>query len=148
MISTTPIETADTTADARDAIEQLDEFRRASSAEDYFRALGVPFEARVVAVNRLHILRLLALRIADLDTGIGGPQPSPEVLLAAYRQGLVEAYEAFVEASALDHRLFKVLRDHDPTPVVPVEAILVRRDRQSHLDSDHDQPSDQQRKDR
>lgn len=112
------------TAVTRDATEQLAEFRRACSAEDYFQALDVPYEPRVVAVNRLHILRLLAQRIAGLDAT--SPEPTPEALVFAYRTSLVEAHEAFVGASALDHRLFKVLQDNAPTNVVPLEAVTIR----------------------
>ncbi len=112
---------------ARDATEQLAEFRRAICAEDYFRALDVPYEPQIVAVNRLHILRLLSTRIAELEPS--DQDATPEVLVAAYRQGLVEAYEAFVGAGALDHRLFKVLQDHAPTVVVPLGAITIRRSR-------------------
>ncbi|WP_242424038.1 nitrogenase-stabilizing/protective protein NifW, partial [Frankia sp. EI5c] len=53
-------------ASASQLAERLAEFRRCSTAEQYFDLLGVDYDPRVVAVNRLHILRYFAGEIANL----------------------------------------------------------------------------------
>ncbi|CUU55244.1 nitrogenase-stabilizing/protective protein [Parafrankia irregularis] len=108
--------------------EQLAEFRRCSTAEQYFELLDVDFDPRVVAVNRLHILRYFAGEIAGLHDAEAGSQ-SPEELLRHYREALIRSYEAFTTATALDHRLFKVLKDRAPEPeaFVPVSEITIER---------------------
>jgi nitrogenase-stabilizing/protective protein len=110
------------TSEARSAAEQLDAFRRAGTAEEYFAALGVAYDPRVLAVNRLHILRHFGAQAAQIDQeharGVGvGCGPAAETVLAAYRRALQSSYDAFTRAGALDHRLFKVLRDHAPTQI-------------------------------
>lgn len=108
------------------AAERLAAFARCASAEEYFAVLGVPYDPRVVAVNRLHILR-------HFGGQIGAPRPGgvadgdPERTLAGYRDALTRSYQAFTTGTALDHRLFKVLRDRAPRVFVPVDAVAVRR---------------------
>jgi nitrogenase-stabilizing/protective protein len=116
-------------ADARRAVDQLAAFRNASAAEDYFDALDVSYDARVVAVNRLHILRMLSQRIAAAELEQSAAESAPEELVATYHRCLVDAYDAFVGAGALDHRLFKVLQDRVPAQPVPVELVTVRAGR-------------------
>ncbi|WP_018637082.1 nitrogenase-stabilizing/protective protein NifW [Parafrankia elaeagni] len=105
---------------------QLAEFRRCSTAEQYFELLDVDYDPRVVAVNRLHILRYFADEIATLHGDAAG-SPEPEELLRDYRAALIRAYDAFTTATALDHRLFKVLKDRapEPTAFVPMSAITI-----------------------
>lgn len=94
------------------AAAQLSEFRRCSTAEEYFALLGVEYDPQVIAVNRLHILRVFSNEMAALPDA--GAQPDPEELLRGYRAALQRAYQAFLTATALDHRVFKVLKDHAP----------------------------------
>jgi nitrogenase-stabilizing/protective protein len=110
------------TSEARSATERLDAVRRAGTAEEYFAALGVAYEPRVLAVSRLHILRHFGAQAAQIDQeqagGAGvGCGPADETVLAAYRRALQSSYDAFTSAGALDHRLFKVLRDHAPAQI-------------------------------
>lgn len=101
---------------------RLERFRQCSTAEEYFEVLEVPFDPKVVNVNRLHILRHLAGQLADLHQR----QPAPENAedeLAAYRAALIASYQTFTTSTSLDHRLFKVLVDHAPQAFVPLAEV-------------------------
>jgi nitrogenase-stabilizing/protective protein len=96
----------------------------ASAAEDFFTLLGVPFDAKVVNVARLHILKRMAQYIAGEDFN-----GMPEAVIAARCKAMLErAYEDFVASKPLDERVFKVLREAvaQPKPVafVPFDTLL------------------------
>jgi nitrogenase-stabilizing/protective protein len=109
------------------AADRLLAFNRCQTAEEYFAVLDVPYDPQVVSVNRLHILRHFAGQLAELRL-----QPaaagSPDRVLGSYRDALIRSYQAFTTATALDHRLFKVLRDRAPRAFVPATAITVQRE--------------------
>ncbi len=112
------------TSETRSTTEQLDAFRRAGTAEEYFASLGITYDPRVLTVSRLHILRHFGAQAAQIDQehaeGAGaGCGAGTETVLAAYRRALQSSYDAFTSAGALDHRLFKVLRDHAPIQIEP-----------------------------
>ncbi len=94
------------------------ELRCCHTAEEFFALLDVPYDPRVLNVNRLHILRHFAGQLDDLAAR--GAQSR-----AACHAALVRSYQAFSTGSALDHRLFKVLRDHAPTAFVPTAEVRV-----------------------
>jgi nitrogenase-stabilizing/protective protein len=79
-------------------------------AEDWFAALDVPYDPQVLAVGRLHVLRLFGRELRTVDAGAPG----------ALRAALERSYQALVDAGPLDHRVFKVLRDRAPRQFVPV----------------------------
>jgi nitrogenase-stabilizing/protective protein len=90
-------------------------------AEDYFALLEVDYDRRVLEVNRLHILTLFAqhLQLAEEpDPADDGQQPR-----ATQRAALERAYQALVTGTALDHRLFKVLRERAPGQFVPLQDV-------------------------
>ncbi|KLL12566.1 hypothetical protein FrCorBMG51_04340 [Protofrankia coriariae] len=107
--------------------ERLARFRQCATAEDYFQALDVPFDPKVVAVNRLHILRHFSRAVARTDA----ENPAPGERLAAYRAALVASYEAFTTAGALDHRLFKVLADRAPQAFVALDTVTVEAEKRA-----------------
>jgi nitrogenase-stabilizing/protective protein len=85
-------------------VEALEEL---ASAEDFLEYFGVPYEASVVHVNRLHILQrfhdYLAKQAPDL--------PSEEAQqYTIYRQWLTQAYQDFVTSDALTEKVFRVLQ--------------------------------------
>ena len=102
------------------------EFLACRTAEEYFAVLGVDYDPRVLEVNRLHILRYFAGEVARIDRDVAGPD-DPDRRLVAYRAALRLSHQAFVGASALDHRLFGVLRDRAPRPpeFLPVDQVTV-----------------------
>jgi nitrogenase-stabilizing/protective protein len=90
-------------------------------AEDYFALLEVDYDRRVLEVNRLHILRLFAEHLRPA----GEPDPADDGQdpWARQRAALERAYQALVTGTALDHRVFKVLRDHAPGQFVPIQDV-------------------------
>lgn len=81
-----------------------------TDAEDYFVFFDVPFDARVVHVNRLHILKKFGGLKGAIDAN--WPEGAGEVKrFEAYRIALERSYGTFIESSARDEKLFKVFRD-------------------------------------
>ena len=93
-----------------------------STAEDFLDFFEVPYDRRVVEVNRLHILKrlhdyLAAEPLDDLDDA---------ALTEAYRRLLACAYADFAASDALTERVFKVLRDaREPKPDGPPRGAFV-----------------------
>ncbi len=85
----------------------LDQLNRASSAEDFFALLGVTYDAKIVNVARLHILRRMAQYLASEDfTGV-----SDTVVAERCKAVLERAYGDFVVSTPIDQRVFKVHKD-------------------------------------
>lgn len=102
----------------------LARFRSCETAEEYFEFFGLSYDPKVVNVYRLHILKHFAGQVKELHQQRAATEPEGQVL-AAYREALTRSYEAFTTGTALDHRVFKVLRDHAPTAFVPTAQITV-----------------------
>ncbi len=106
--------------------DRLAAFRRCETAEEYFQTLDVAYDPRVVAVNRLHILRHFAAAVARIDAEHASADArTADARTPAYREALAASYEAFTTATALDHRLFKVLADRAPRAFVELDTITV-----------------------
>ena len=88
----------------------IDELKSLSSAEDFFKALDIAYEPQVLGVARLHILRRMGQTVASLDADM----PDDAVRMAC-REALAQAYAEFTEKSPIQTRLFKVLKDRDPS---------------------------------
>jgi nitrogenase-stabilizing/protective protein len=74
-----------------------------SSAEDFFAHFDVPYEPRILAACRLHILR----RFHDNLDGIAGlEQMDAAALRAVYRDQLQRAYADFTNGPALSQDAF------------------------------------------
>ena len=97
--------------------EALDEL---SSAEDFLEYFGIPYDAAVVHVNRLHILQRFHDYIAK-----AGELPADEAeQKVAYAELLNRAYQDFVESDAITEKVFKVFHMHEPqTTFVPLTSI-------------------------
>jgi nitrogenase-stabilizing/protective protein len=96
----------------------------ASSAEDIFKLLDVGFDAKVLNVARLHILKRMGQYLAKEDfAGV-----SDSIVTARCKAVLERAYEDFVTSSPLQHRVFKVLKNAvappKPANFVPFETLL------------------------
>ncbi len=94
----------------------LQRMRHLSSAEDFFDALGVRFDAERLAVCRLHVMKRMGEMLAGDDL-----EDLPDSVAAARARSMLEAaYKEFSGASPLEKRLFKVLKDRDPArPATP-----------------------------
>ncbi|MES0212028.1 nitrogenase stabilizing/protective protein NifW [Mesorhizobium sp. M0028] len=118
-------------ADSRpiDVTDILARLKRLSAAEEFFAVLGVSYDPKVLNVSRLHIMKRVGQYLAEEDFS-GLPD---QVIAARVRATLERAYEDFAVSSPLTHRVFKVLKDHDPnkpaTPgrtFVPLDSVLKR----------------------
>jgi len=84
------------------------DFDELVGAEDFLSFFAIPFDAAVVQVNRLHIMQ----KFHDLLTKEGMTlDPSDPATFCAQQRLLAQAYAGFVESGALDHRVFRVLKD-------------------------------------
>lgn len=89
----------------------MSEFDRAlaqlSSAEDFLNFLAIPFDAHVVTVNRLHILKRCnqyLARVEKLD------ERGDEDKRSIYRAQLLRAYQDFVHSTAQEEKVFPIFR--------------------------------------
>lgn len=88
-----------------------EEMEDLSSAEDFLQFFEVEYDPHVVHVNRLHILQRFHDYMAQSESML------PEADAArrdVYRRLLTRAYQDFVESNALDEKVFKVFRMHEP----------------------------------
>ncbi|BCM17593.1 nitrogenase stabilizing/protective protein NifW [Mesorhizobium sp. J8] len=118
-------------ADSRpiDVTDILARLKGLSAAEEFFALLGVSYDPKVLNVSRLHIMKRVGQYLAEEDLS----DLPDQVVAARVRATLERAYEDFATSSPLTHRIFKVLKDHDPkkpaTPgrtFVPLESVLKR----------------------
>ncbi|APO70270.1 nitrogenase stabilizing/protective protein NifW (plasmid) [Rhizobium gallicum] len=105
----------------------LERLKGLSAAEEFFAVLGVSYDRKVLDVSRLHIMKRIGQYLAAEDFS-----DLPDQVIAARARSMLErAYDDFATSSPLTHRIFKVLRDHDPdkpaTPgrtFVPLDSVL------------------------
>jgi nitrogenase-stabilizing/protective protein len=95
----------------------LEEFNKLTNAEDFFEFLGLPYDTKVVNVNRLHILQ----KFSQLKVEIDQETDDPQTRLERYRSALQAAYEVFLTSSAPEQKLFKVFQDAKPKVVLVSE---------------------------
>jgi nitrogenase-stabilizing/protective protein len=92
----------------QDQIEELE------SAEDFLQYFELPYDARVVHVNRLHILQ----RFHDyLAKGAAAMPANEDAQKAIYKQLLARAYQDFVVSDAQTEKVFKVFKMTEPQTV-------------------------------
>jgi nitrogenase-stabilizing/protective protein len=84
----------------------LEQLTKLSSAEDYFRFLGVSYDPAVLNVARLHILRRMGDNLRE-----AGMEPDEEKARAYFRAHLERAYQDFVKSTPIKERVFKVHKD-------------------------------------
>jgi nitrogenase-stabilizing/protective protein len=85
----------------------LEQLNRTSAAEDFFHALDVAYDPKVLNVARLHILRRMGQYLVNEDFN----GASDEDVTTRCKGFLERAYHDFVASSPLDERVFKVLKD-------------------------------------
>ncbi|MEK8053005.1 nitrogenase-stabilizing/protective protein NifW [Ideonella sp. DXS22W] len=99
-----------------------------SSAEDFLTFFGVPFDEKVVHVNRLHILKRF---YQYLHKSEAVPGEDEVATFRRYRELLMQAHGDFVNSSAVKEKVFKVFQDADGQKAVPVanlrESLAERR---------------------
>ncbi len=90
------------------AAGDLAALRRLEAAEDFFAFFGVAYDARVLRVYRLHVLKRFALEMDVIDRA-HPTAPEPE-RLALYREALRRSHDVFARSTAQDEKLFKVFQ--------------------------------------
>ncbi|GAB3437434.1 nitrogenase-stabilizing/protective protein NifW [Insolitispirillum peregrinum] len=99
--------------------EFLQQMASLSSAEDFFKALDVPYDEHVVRVNRLHILKRLHDYLGrETLTGL-----SDAALKALYQDKLAQAHADFVSSDAVTERVFKVFQQVKGQAFIGLDAI-------------------------
>ena len=97
-----------------------DELAELSSAEDFLEYFEVPFDQKVVHVNRLHILQRYHDYLAQGDEML----PSdPKALAGVHRALLTRAYEDFVNSNAQAEKVFKVFKEQEQKGFVSLDSI-------------------------
>ena len=102
----------------------FDDLEELSSAEDFLNYFGVEYDAKVVHINRLHIMQLFH---DYLQKGKGAlPEDSnDEAARKIYRVLLEQAYLDFVTSDAQTEKVFKVFRMNEPqSTFVSLESLL------------------------
>lgn len=89
----------------------LEELNQLSAAEDFFTFLDVPYDATIVRVARLHIMRRMGqyLKGSQMDGAFDGLSDSE--VRALCREYLDQAYKDFVKSSPIEERVFKVHKE-------------------------------------
>ena len=96
-----------------------DDLEDLSSAEDFLNYFGLPYEPRVVHVNRLHILQRFHDYLAQVADGLPEEEaPRREI----HKRLLARAYQDFVISDALTEKVFKVFHEAQNS-FVPVEQV-------------------------
>jgi nitrogenase-stabilizing/protective protein len=92
-----------------------------SSAEDFLEYFGVPYDAGVVHVNRLHILQ----RFHDYLGRLDGVPEDEDAQRGVYTEWLARAYADFVDSDAQTEKVFRVFRMNEPVNVeIPLTDLL------------------------
>jgi nitrogenase-stabilizing/protective protein len=91
-----------------------------SAAEDFFAFLGLPYDAHVVHVNRLHILKRFRQYLAR--DGVLEGDDEVEALRRC-RAALAQAHADFTTSTAQREKLFKVFQDADGTGHVSLQNL-------------------------
>jgi nitrogenase-stabilizing/protective protein len=95
--------------------------KQLSSAEDFLGFFGLPFDERVVEVNRLHILKRF-YQYLHKSEGLAGLEDV--ALFRRYRELLAQAYQDFVTSTPAREKVFKVFRDAEGTQHVQLTSLL------------------------
>jgi nitrogenase-stabilizing/protective protein len=84
----------------------LVDFQKLNDAEQFFEFFELPYDAKVVNVNRLHILQKFSQAIAQIEATT--PDLSEAEKLEQYQTALEQAYAVFLSSNSLEQKLFKV----------------------------------------
>jgi nitrogenase-stabilizing/protective protein len=96
-----------------------DDLEELSSTEDFLNYFGLPYELRVVQVNRLHILQ----RFHDYLTQARDCLPEEaEPRREVHKRLLARAYQDFVTSDARTEKVFKVFHEAQ-NHFIPVEEV-------------------------
>ncbi|KYC39119.1 nitrogenase stabilizing/protective protein [Scytonema hofmannii PCC 7110] len=95
-------------------------FKEIVQAEEYFEFFELPYDQKVVNVNRLHILKKFSQLIAEIDNNY--TDLSDLERLSKYCEALQQAYQVFICSTPQEQKLFKVFNEK-PKNVVTLTEI-------------------------
>ena len=98
----------------------LDTLNSLETAEDFLDYFSIPYDQRVVDVNRLHILQRFHDRLAEVDT----ENTDEKVLNETVSTLLSRAYQDFVTSDARAEKVFKVFHDAGRTARSPRQTMV------------------------
>ena len=98
--------------------EWLEEMQDLVSAEDFLEYFDVPYDERVVKVNRLHILQRFHnyLSAADMPEDEAGQK-------VLYRAFLEQAYQDFIDSNAATEKVLKIYQRQSGLSFVGIDQI-------------------------
>ncbi|MCL1490969.1 MAG: nitrogenase-stabilizing/protective protein NifW [Pseudanabaena sp. Salubria-1] len=84
----------------------LSEFQKLTDAEQYFEFFELDYDAQVVNINRLHILKKFSQSLEEIDNKL--VEAAEEQKLSLYREALENSYATLQNSNAIEQKLFKV----------------------------------------
>jgi nitrogenase-stabilizing/protective protein len=96
-----------------------------SSAEDFLRHFGVPFDEHVLQVNRLHILKRFYQYLNQGDAAAGLDDAAQ---FGRYHDLLARAYQDFESSTPAREKVFKVFQTADGQQQVPLSTLRASLD--------------------
>lgn len=97
-----------------------DRLKALSSTEDFLDFFGITYDAPVVHVNRLHILKRFHQYLRQSE-GLG--QLDEVEMFRRYRELLTQAYQDFVVSTPAREKVFKVFQDVQGTQHVGLASL-------------------------
>lgn len=93
---------------------------RFTAAEEFFAALNLSYDRRVLDVNRLHILKRFQQYLSQHPDWETLPE---DEFFPLCRAALSRAYDDFVHSSALHERVFKVFHEARGQQHIPLQRL-------------------------
>ncbi len=100
--------------------ELLAQLQRFSATEEFFDFLGLPYDAAVLHVHRLHIMKRFHQYLAQQPVT---DDPDPGAAQASCRALLARAYDDFVNSTAAREKVFKVFQDQAGAQSVSIDKL-------------------------
>ncbi len=100
--------------------EDWSKFQKLKEAEEYFDFFQIPYDQKVINVNRLHILKKFSQYIQEIERNY--TDLSPKDKLTKYCEALQKAYQVFLESTPYEQKLFKVF-NQKPKNVITLTEI-------------------------
>jgi nitrogenase-stabilizing/protective protein len=98
----------------------IQQLKSLSSANEFLEFFGIPYDERVVHVNRLHILKRFYQYLHKANDLAGLNEID---LFRRYREFLLQAYQDFTTSNAATEKVFKVFQDTDGKQHVTVDSL-------------------------
>lgn len=96
--------------------ELEEDLKELSSAEEFLEFFEIPYDPKIVHVNRLHILQRFHDYLSKCD--------KDQLDSDTYHEQLQRAYQDFVVSNAQQEKVFKVFKMFEPQVVsIPISAI-------------------------